>query len=238
MCKKFISLMLTIIFMMSLSNIVFAADNEISVNVNGAVVEFDQPPVVEDGRTLIPFRAVLEKMGIDVQWDLENKMVICMNEEITVSLTVGETEMSVFYADENIEDEVITLDVPAKIENGRTLVPIRAIAESFDADVIWDEDTRTISIITELDIQKLNDAAEEFKRVSAAISDKFTELDDAAMEEFEEIVLEMSNFLQEVLANPYEIEESQENVDELTEKLEEYTAQIKEFAEKNDISLE
>ena len=41
------------------------------------------------------------------------------------------------------------LDVPARVVNDRTLVPIRAVSESFDAQVDWDEETQTVSIYTE-----------------------------------------------------------------------------------------
>ena len=40
----------------------------------------------------------------------------------------------------------IPIDVPAKIVNNRTLVPVRAISESLGCDVGWDGDTRTVSI--------------------------------------------------------------------------------------------
>ena len=48
--------------------------------------------------------------------------------------------------------EKITLDVPPQVVNDRTLVPARAVAESFGADVKWDGSTRTV-IIT-LDVTK------------------------------------------------------------------------------------
>ena len=40
--------------------------------------------------------------------------------------------------------EQITLDVPAQIKNGRTLVPVRAISESLGVKVDWDDTTKTV----------------------------------------------------------------------------------------------
>ena len=59
--------------------------------------------------------------------------------DITVSLTIGSNILTV-----NGQD--ITLDVPADVLNGRTLVPVRAISEAFKCNVDWNGDTRTVSI--------------------------------------------------------------------------------------------
>ena len=122
MCKKFISFMTAAMMMIS-STTVFA-DSSVLVKVNGEVVEFDQPPVIENGRTLIPFRGVLEKMGITVDWVSDNKTVICTDDEKIVFLPIGQTEMTVVSADEEITDfdgkidcEKIYLYVQGKIIN-------------------------------------------------------------------------------------------------------------------------
>ena len=45
-----------------------------------------------------------------------------------------------------VNGEQLTLDVPPQIVGGRTLVPARAVAESFGAQVGWDVTTRTVAI--------------------------------------------------------------------------------------------
>ena len=63
------------------------------------------------------------------------------NAQIKVTtLKIGSTQMSV-------QDKNIVLDVAPKIENGRTLVPLRAISEALGAEVIWDEKNQTVTII-------------------------------------------------------------------------------------------
>ncbi len=120
-----------------------AADStdEVSIVVNGEKIVFgeDQPPVIENGRTLVPFRAVLEKMGAAVEWDNASQTVTCTLADKEVSLVIGSDKMA-------STDGEVTLDVPAKIIGSRTMVPIRAISEGLGAQVDWDNDTRTVTV--------------------------------------------------------------------------------------------
>lgn len=45
-----------------------------------------------------------------------------------------------------VDGKEISTDVPIQIVNGRTIVPVRAIAEAFGAAVEWDRDTNTVRI--------------------------------------------------------------------------------------------
>jgi hypothetical protein len=117
----------------------------VKVRINGELLSFDgQYPLLEtahDGETytLIPIRGVSEALGADVTWDASNQKVDITKDGHTVTLTIG--------SDTAVSDgEEITLDADAEIRNDRTLVPLRFVMESFDADVEWDGDTRTVFI--------------------------------------------------------------------------------------------
>jgi hypothetical protein len=113
----------------------------IKVTIDAAEVKFDQPPIIKDSRTLVPLRAIFEALGAQVDWDGDTQTVTAVNGDITVSLTIG--------SDVLIRNgQSIKLDVPAQLANGRTLVPARAVAESFDAKVEWDAPTNTVKIQT------------------------------------------------------------------------------------------
>lgn len=105
--------------------------------------KFDVPPVIKEGRTLIPVRAITEGLGADVDWDGETK---------TVTITKTTTEGSVVIVmvlDENVvtvNGEEVVLDTEAKLFNNRTFVPIRFIAETFGLNVDWFGEDETISI--------------------------------------------------------------------------------------------
>ena len=116
-----------------------APESEIKVLVNGTAVVFDQPPIIENGRTLVPMRAIFEAMGADVDWAPSTQTVTAVRGDITVTLKIGSKELIK-------NGKSIELDVSAKIVNGRTLAPARAVAESFGADVKWTQATRTVTI--------------------------------------------------------------------------------------------
>ncbi len=112
----------------------------VGVILNGCKVEFDQEPVIQNGRTLVPIRAVVEMMGGSVAWDELTRTTELKYSGKTIKLTI---DSNVAYLD-GIEKN---LDVAPQIINGRTLMPIRFVAESFGFTVDWNADTQTVIII-------------------------------------------------------------------------------------------
>ena len=115
--------------------------DRINVFYNDEIMSFDVEPIIENDRTLVPFRAIFEIMGCDVDYsEEEGKQVVSARRgEDTLVLTIGENKM-------HFNEEEIALDVPAKIKDSRTLVPLRAISEAFECAVQWNGDTKTIHI--------------------------------------------------------------------------------------------
>jgi len=116
--------------------------NEIQVHLNGAPIAFDQPPIIENDRVLVPLRAIFEEMGAVVAWNQQTSTATATYDwgRVNISITIDSNIL--------IRNGVeIPLDVPARIVGGRTLVPVRAIAESFGAEVSWVNATRTVTII-------------------------------------------------------------------------------------------
>ncbi len=107
--------------------------------VNGEVVSLDSPPVIINNRTLVPLRFISESFGADVQWDPVLRIVTIVFNDTKIILQIGSKFASV-------NGKKVILDAPPRIINGRTMVPIRFIAESFDAHVAWDDATKTITI--------------------------------------------------------------------------------------------
>lgn len=120
---------------------VFASD--ITVKVANSELEFDQLHVVVQGRTLVPFRAIFETLGAEVEWNVENREVTGTRGDTVVSMTIDEPEMQV-------NEETIELDVPAQIVNSKTMVPVRAVSDGLDETVSWIADTKTVDIKTSL----------------------------------------------------------------------------------------
>ena len=111
----------------------------IRVLLDGKALSFDQSPVNESGRVLVPMRGIFEAFGARVTYESIEKIVTGALGDKTVVLTIGSKIAKV-----NGKD--VILDVPAKIVNGRTLVPLRFVGESLDADVDWINETRTVVI--------------------------------------------------------------------------------------------
>ena len=118
---------------------VFEKDDTIKVLLDGSRIEFDQQPVIENGRTLVPLRKIFEALGASVEWDENTRTVTSVKDGVTVVLTIGS---NIMYVNGNS----VELDVPAQIIGDRTLAPVRAVAEGFNCKVDWENDTRTVII--------------------------------------------------------------------------------------------
>ncbi|MBQ4527430.1 MAG: copper amine oxidase N-terminal domain-containing protein [Clostridia bacterium] len=116
-------------------------DLAIGVELDGERITFDQDPILTNGRTLVPLRAIFEKLGAQVQWDAETQTVKATKGDTTITLTINDVT-----AYKN--DESITLDVPGKIVNGRTLVPLRFVSDCFDTDVQWNAEYQKVILTT------------------------------------------------------------------------------------------
>lgn len=113
------------------------------IYVDGEKITADVYPKTENNRTLVPMRAVFEAMGAKVDWEDETKTVIVRRQDITVTIAIGEKTL---YKN----GTPIEIDAPAKIENDRTLVPLRAISEALACNVKWDGEERTVNIRTDM----------------------------------------------------------------------------------------
>ncbi|MBQ4526993.1 MAG: copper amine oxidase N-terminal domain-containing protein [Clostridia bacterium] len=114
--------------------------NEILVTFCGSLLDFEQPPVNEDGRVLVPMREIFEAMGMAVDWDEASQKVTATSADKAIELTIGDSTAYV-------NGEALTLDVSAKIIAGHTLVPVRFIAESSGYRVQWDTTQRPRVVI-------------------------------------------------------------------------------------------
>lgn len=112
---------------------------QIQIILNGMPLKFDQAPLIMEGRTLVPMRAVFEALRAEVSWNEPLKQATGKLGDKTITLKIGSKAALV-------NGMAIALDVPAQIVSNRTFVPIRFVAESLDAVVDWDPITRTVYI--------------------------------------------------------------------------------------------
>ena len=134
MRKKLIATLTLCLLLLSTSLAMAAAPPTIYINENSLVTE--NPAVIEEGRTLLPLRAIFEAMGQEVAWNAEDQ-----------SITSGGIWLQIDNSTANVDGVEVTLEVPAKIIGDSTYVPLRFIAESLGKDVNWDGDQNRIDII-------------------------------------------------------------------------------------------
>lgn len=108
----------------------FTTMEESKIKFNKKNIKFDTPPMVKEGRTLIPIRAITEGMGGSVTWN---------GAEMTVTVTHPDSDAEiVFYLKTGkveVDGEEVAIDVKPGLHNNRTYVPLRFIAETFGLTV-------------------------------------------------------------------------------------------------------
>lgn len=110
-----------------------------SVFIDGKLISFDVPPIIENSRTLAPLRAIFEALGAVVKYNAETETVIATKGLTSINLQIGHSQA-------RVNGKIINLEVPAKIIDGRTLVPLRFVSESLGTSVDWDNATQTVNI--------------------------------------------------------------------------------------------
>jgi len=145
--KKIVFVLSLVVILVFSSVSAFAATtDEIIIAIDSNKVEFNDdlgfPFVDENNRTLVPFRAALEKYGATVEWNNESRSAVAVKGDVTVEVPVEQN-----YILKN--GEKITTDSAAKIVNGRTYLPIRAVIEAFGSSVEWDQSLKTVVITSE-----------------------------------------------------------------------------------------
>lgn len=110
--------------------------------VDGEGKTLDAAPVIRNSRTMLPVRFVAENLGATVGWDDATSTV-------TVSSNVATLEIVIGKATAKVNGKEIALDSPAFIENSRTYLPVRFVAENLGAAVGWDGATSTVTLTAE-----------------------------------------------------------------------------------------
>lgn len=124
-----------------LGNISFA-NGEIKIKINNEQIFADNTPMLINDRTLVPIRAVAEKMGYTVSWNDEKQIVTLSSND---GFNILHFQIGNDTAFKNLSEE-ITLDVPPVILENRTYLPLRAVAEAMNAKVNWNEAEKTVEI--------------------------------------------------------------------------------------------
>ncbi|MEG2584222.1 MAG: stalk domain-containing protein [Oscillospiraceae bacterium] len=112
----------------------------VTVYINNEILESDQTALIIDDVTMIPIRAVTEKMGCVVEWKEEEQSIRITNGDVDLTMNIGET--TVYSGD----GEQYTLAVPPFTMNDRAMVPVRFLSEQMGIPIAWDASTYTVNV--------------------------------------------------------------------------------------------
>lgn len=151
--KKLFSLIVVILILTSSFQGTIYANENIKVVIDGDIISFDVPPQIINGRTMVPLRGIFEYLGAEVTWDQNSQAIRSSSGNFRMFMQVGKTQAG-------INGSSVVLDSPPVIIDGRTLVPVRVIAEAFSSTVTWDGESKTVIIETPYPKNKHKSAAE------------------------------------------------------------------------------
>lgn len=138
MKKTLLLLISALILIMSLSLLV-SAERYVTVVLDGETLEFDVQPQIINGRTMVPLRKIFESMGATVDWDDVTRTAFAEKNTRFVEAQIDNFEM-------RINGVSKALDTAPMLLGGRTLVPVRFVAEAFGVLVDWDDETSTVTL--------------------------------------------------------------------------------------------
>ena len=134
-----IALLVTLLLATGEMHLIAQANRPISLTLNGRPLATEVAPVIRNGRTLVPFRVIFEALGAQVDWDERTNTVAGYYGPSFVLLQPGSPRAWLTGVE-------TSLDVAPVIIQGRTLVPLRFVAESLGAQVEWVDATHTVAI--------------------------------------------------------------------------------------------
>lgn len=137
MFKKITAVIVLIVMLISIS--AYASSDDLTLVINGKIIESDVNPMIINSRTMVPVRVLFDSFGAEVLWNGSLRQVVVSTASSVIVFTIGS---STAY----IDGVGRTVDVPPTIVNDRTFVPIRFISDVLGYDVVWNGSTRTVYI--------------------------------------------------------------------------------------------
>lgn len=136
----------------------------VKVIINGKITTYDDVPVIVDGRTLLPLRAILTNLGVPnddshIIWNGKEKSVTVIKDSVKIYLKVDSTTAS-------IDGKDVEIDVAPINYKSRVYIPARFISQSLGKKVFWDGTTTTVTIADE---KKFNEVKEIFSKTNEAL---------------------------------------------------------------------
>lgn len=136
------------------------SNNQIKIFVDSKMIKTDVAPYIENGRTMVPLRFVTEALGGAVEYEPANgdgslENITIYDPDIDLILYIYPNHRGA-----HISQSFFKSDVPPVIKDGRTMIPLRFIADFFGCETTWNEKTKTVNIL------RIGNFPEAFKKYS------------------------------------------------------------------------
>ncbi len=150
--KKFILFALITVLAFSLFSISASAEADVKVEIDGKEINCvdvngdPASPLLIEGTTYLPVRAVSESLGVSVEWDNDTRSVYIDGKpekaepDKEINIFIKGAKFTARDADGDVVNPII--------KDGSTYLPIRALGNAFDKSVSWENATRTASLTT------------------------------------------------------------------------------------------
>jgi len=133
----------TALFALKVTRIIQLTIGSRTMYVDGSPVILEAAPIILNSRTLLPIRAVVEAVGGTIAWDASTQKVTIVQNDKTLVLWIDRNVATLNGQSVNIDSDPKVVPI---IMSGRTLLPLRFVAETLAMDVQWDAATRTVTI--------------------------------------------------------------------------------------------
>ncbi|MEK5435455.1 MULTISPECIES: copper amine oxidase N-terminal domain-containing protein [Paenibacillus] len=141
MKKLWISILVVLVVIPMMFQSSVKAATPISIIIDGVRLSTDQAPVMVNGRTMVPLRAIFEAFNATIKWNQKAQTVTATKDDTTIMLKIGSKTAT-------INNKAVTLDVPGLNLKGRTMVPTRFVSEALGHEVGWNPKTQVVTITT------------------------------------------------------------------------------------------
>ncbi|MCX7920964.1 MAG: copper amine oxidase N-terminal domain-containing protein [Clostridia bacterium] len=161
MKKAIITLALSLLALILVSPTAYSAGNTVKENpdikiiVDGNLGKYTNPPIISNGRTLLPMVEILTNLGIqnngkNILWDGKEKSIAITKDSIKIYLKIGSKTAYV-------NDKAVTIDAAPMIYKGKTYIPASFVAQSLNKKVVWHSNSSTIYIRDEKEFNRIKD---------------------------------------------------------------------------------
>ena len=141
--KKIISLLLCIALLLSFVSV--SASDNINISLDGNPVQFQFPPIIHEGRTMLHLRSFAELFNYQIEWDSYSQSITLTSDGNYIYMSIGDPQI---YSYGYNGYKSITADVPPMIIGDYTYLPLRAVASAFNTYVSWNQSTRTVELLS------------------------------------------------------------------------------------------